>query len=182
MGELGASSPNVLMALPLPLFACCAHVLLTAARLQHWSLAKRAAAVLLPAFIASSPACPLWQAHPMDRHCLQMQQVQNAAAPLLRLLVQAVYMHAGHAGEQQQQLLLEGARGGVVDEAAGDCKSGLAGTAASKALLLQLSHSQVPCQVAVLESCKKMLAAMEVGRLVDSTCLLAQAGSTQGIS
>jgi hypothetical protein len=162
LGELGASTPSVVMALPLPLYACWAHVLLTASHLQHWEVAKRAAAVLLPRFIATSPSRPLWQAHPMDRHQLQMQQVQGASPALLRLLVQAVYVFAQHMGEQQQLLLQQrpAAAGASGDGAAG--ASGLAGTAASRALLLQLSGSQVPQQVALLESSKKLMAAMQV--------------------
>eukprot|EP00775_Hariotina_reticulata_P005829 gene5829-6070_t len=75
VGELGLSTTSVLMALPLPLHACWAHVLLTAACLHHWALAKRAAEVLFQVFTSSSKARPLWEAHPMDRHVLQMQQV-----------------------------------------------------------------------------------------------------------
>lgn len=157
LGELGASTPSVVMALPLPLYACWAHVLLTASQLQHWDIAKRAAAVLLPRFIATSPGRPLWQAHPMDRHQLQLQQVQAASPSLLRLLVQAVYFFAQHMGELQQQ---QAVTGGTPGEGAG--AGGLAETAASRALLLQLSGSQVPQQVAVLECSKKLMAAMQV--------------------
>lgn len=166
IGELGISTPGVTMALSLPLYACWAYILLTAAKLQHWQTAKRAAGVLLPRFIATSASRPLWQAHPMDRHQLQLQQVQDAAGPLLRLLVQAVYVYAYHHGQQHQLAVASGA--GVqetraVQEAAGTpTVSGLAGTAASRALLLGLSESQVPGQVAVLELTKYLLMAMQV--------------------
>jgi hypothetical protein len=148
------------MALPLPLYACWAHLLMTAAHLQHWDVAKHAAAVLLPRFIATSPSRPLWQAHPMDRHQLQLQQVQNASPTLLRLLVQAVYVYAQHVGEQQQQQQRLASAG--ISGAAGGSGSGLAGTAASRVLLLQLSDSRVPQQMGVLESCKKLMASMQV--------------------
>jgi hypothetical protein len=164
LGELGSSTPSLLMALPLPLYACWAQLLLTASTLQHWDVAKRAAAVLLPRFIATAPSRPLWQAHPMDRHQLQLQQVQAASPALLRLLVQAVYVYAQHMGEQQQEQLLQmpSAAGAAGEGGAG--AGGLAGTAASRALLLQMSESQVPLQVAVLEASKKLMAAMQVGR------------------
>jgi hypothetical protein len=150
------------MALPPPLYACWAQLLLTASHLQHWDIAKRAAAVLLPRFIATTPVRPLWQAHPMDRHQLQLQQVQAASPTLLRLLVQAVYVYAQHTGEQQQLYAQVPSAAGAAGEGAVGA-GGLAGTAASRALLLQLSYSQVPQQVAVLESGKKLMAAMQVG-------------------
>lgn len=174
MGELGPSTPNLLMALPLPLYSCWAHVLLTAAQLKQWEPAKRAASILLPQFIVASPARPIWQEHPMDRHQLQMQQVSVAPVPLLRLLVLAVYVYAGHLGQKLQDQLL-GANGMMhtADAAAADdgVASKLAGTAASRELLLQCSESQVPGQVALLEACKRIIAAMQVSRL--TTCSIA---------
>jgi hypothetical protein len=161
LGELGSSTPSVVMALPLPLYACWAQLLLTASHLQHWDIAKRAAAVLLPRFVATTPSRLLWQAHPKDRHQLQLQQLQAASPTLLRLLVQAVYVYAQHTGEQQQLAQVPTAAGAAGEGAV--AAGGLAGTAASRALLLQLSESQVPQQVAVLKSGKKLMAAMQVG-------------------
>ncbi|KAF6254573.1 hypothetical protein COO60DRAFT_303334 [Scenedesmus sp. NREL 46B-D3] len=158
------------MALPLPLYACWARVVLTASHLHHWDVAKRAAAVLLPRFITTTPSRPLWQAHPMDRHRLQLQQVQEASPTLLRLLVQAVYVYAQHMGMQQQLPLLQPLAAGAAGEATG--AGGLAGTAASRALLLQLSQSQVPQQVAVLESSKKLLGAMQAAAVIGDEMLV----------
>jgi hypothetical protein len=169
MGELGASSPRICMALPLPLHYCRAQVLLAGARLQQWSVVKRAAGMLLPRFIVTTPVRPLWQAHPMDRFELQHQQVKAAAQPLLRLLVECLLEYASHKGQQAQEALT--ARGGgndaagvtCVEDSGGASGSGLAGTAASRELLLSLSHSRVPQQVALLDACKRLLLAMQVG-------------------
>lgn len=169
LGELGASTPPICMALPLPLHYCYAHILLAAARLQLWQVAKRAAGVLLPQFITASPARPVWQAHPMARFSLRMAQVSAAARPLLRLLVQALYAYAGYQGRKQLLSLLAASSscGPAMADAAcascGDSSSGLAGTAASRELLLSLSNSQLPQQVALLEACKRLLLAMQVG-------------------
>jgi hypothetical protein len=164
VGELGLSTSSVLMALPLPLHACWAHVCATAARLQHWALAKRAAAVLFAPFISSSIARPLWEAHPMDRHVLQMQQVRDAPGSLLRLLVQCLYIQSNHVGEQQQLLLLQKvATDGVSEHASSSgAPGGLQHTAASRAMMLGLNHSLIPYQVEMLEACKKILLAMKV--------------------
>ena len=51
-GQLGASSPDLLSTLPLPLYVLWAHTLIAAARLGHWAVARRAAGVLLPRFVA----------------------------------------------------------------------------------------------------------------------------------
>eukprot|EP00879_Flechtneria_rotunda_P025042 GHRR01026578.1.p1 GENE.GHRR01026578.1~~GHRR01026578.1.p1 ORF type:complete len:516 (+),score=184.34 GHRR01026578.1:750-2297(+) len=160
VGELGVQSPPVLMALPLPLYSCWAHILLTAACLRHWTIVKEAASVLMPRFISISPARQLWQAHPMDLLQLQLPEVQAAAGPLLRLLVQAVYVYADHVRHLQHKQVLGHQVAGAAVAAAS--KSGLAGTAASRVMLLQLSESQVPAQVAMLEASKRLIAAMQV--------------------
>lgn len=181
IGDLGPSTPSITLALPLPLYSCWAHVLLTAAQLHHWEVARRAASIVLPRFILTGPAKPLWQENPMDRHRLQLQQVAAAPAPLLRLLVLAVYSYAGQQGQKlyEQLLCMNGLKQGG-SAAAGDAGAAgkLAGTAASRALLLQCSESQVPGQVALLETSKMIIAAMQVGcsdagvmGLVDRRCL-----------
>ena len=66
LGSLGSSTVEVLAALPLPLYMCWAHLLVVACRLGQWPLARRAAAVLLPHLIVTTPDWPVWEANPMD--------------------------------------------------------------------------------------------------------------------
>ncbi len=70
--------------LPLPLYHCWAHLLLTACKLKLWPLAKRAASVLFPHFIPTTPDRPLWEASPMLAQNLNMEHLETAARPLLR--------------------------------------------------------------------------------------------------
>lgn len=165
LGELGSSSPSIVMSLPLPIYYCYAQVLLAAAHLGMWTVAKRAAAVLFPRFFTVKAARPLWQAHPADHYSIQTQQVSAQVAPFLRLLVQATYAYAGHqASKHIQALVLAGSSDDSVDgsqEATGG-SSGLAGTAASRALLLCLSESRLPQQVALLEAAQRLLLAVQV--------------------
>lgn len=88
VGSLGPSSPDLLAALPLPLYMCWVQLLLMAAKLGQWRHARRAAQVLLPRFLTQLPHRPTWEAHPMDCLRLQQEQVEVAARPLLRALVQ----------------------------------------------------------------------------------------------
>lgn len=163
MGELGTSSPPIVMTLPLPVYYCYAQVLLAAAHLEQWTVANRAAAVLFPRFFTTTPARPLWQAHPADRFTVQQQQVAAQVAPFLRLLVQAMYAYAGHlAGKQLAGLQAGGNTSCAGGEEAALSSNGLAGTAASRALLLSLSESHLPQQVALLEAAQKHLLAMQV--------------------
>lgn len=163
LGELGISSPPITMTLPLPVYYCYAHVLLAAARLGLWTVAKSAATVLLPRFFTTTAVRPVWQAHPVDRFTLQSDQVAAQVAPFLRLLVQAVYAYAGHLGTKQLTSLQDGGSSsfGGMEEAALS-SNGLAGTAASRALLLNLSESHLPQQVALLEAARRHLLAMQV--------------------
>ena len=165
LGELGSSSPSIVMSLPLPIYYCYAQVLLAAAHLGLWTVAKRAAAVLFPRFFTVTAARPLWEAHPADHYSIQTQQVSAQVAPFLRLLAQATYAYAGHqASKHIEALVLAGSSDDSVDgsqEATGG-SSGLAGTAASRALLLGLSESRLPQQVALLEAAQRHLLAMQV--------------------
>ncbi len=95
IGELGASSPETLAGLPLPLYYCWAHLLLTACRLRLWPLAKRAASVLFPHFITTAPDRPLWEASPLASQTLRTPSVDVADGPLLRAFVQCVYAYTG---------------------------------------------------------------------------------------
>lgn len=74
--------------LPLPLYLLWAHLLLVASRLRLWLHARRAASVLLPHFVHTSPDRPLWEASPMDAQRLERRHVDVAARPLLRAFVQ----------------------------------------------------------------------------------------------
>lgn len=166
IGELGPSTPSILVALPLPIYTCWARILLTAAQLQHWNVAKRAAGILLPRFITSTAVRPVWQEHPMNRHHLQLQQVKSAASPLLRLVVQAMYVYAGNLGSRLQEQLLIGVgtgRGDTANTQDQPAANKLAGTAASRALLLQYNRGQVHDQIALLSTCKKLAVGMQVG-------------------
>ena len=172
LGELGVSSPAVNMSLPLPIYYCYAQVLLAAARLGLWTVAKRAAGVLFPRFFTTTPARPLWQAHPGERFSMQPVQVAAQVSPFLRVLVQAMYAYAGHLGSQQLQMLTASdVSAGCAtsrQQAADDC-SGLAGTAASRSLLLSLSESHISHQVALLEAAQRHLMAMKVSHLACCT-------------
>lgn len=164
IGELGASSPPIIMTLPLPVYYCFAQVLLVAARLGLWAVVKAAAAALLPRFFTKTEARPVWQAHPADRFSMQKEQVARQVAPFLRLLVQAVYAYVGHLGATQlAELSAPGSSSWEGGEEAGSSSNGLAGTAASRALLLQLSKTRLPHQVALLEAAQRHLLAMQVG-------------------
>jgi hypothetical protein len=167
LGELGCSSPPITMSLPLPVYFCYAQVLLAAAQLGLWSVAKGAASILLPRFFITTPSRPIWEAHPADRLSIQSQQVAMQVAAFLRLLVQAVYAYAGHLGAQHTAALSAGSGYGMdlsQDPAAGgsSSSSGLAGTAASRELLLGLSGSHLQQQVALLGVAQRHLLAMQV--------------------
>lgn len=164
MGELGASSPSVILSLPLPIYYLVAQVLLAAAHLQLWGVAKRAAAALFPRFFTTTAARPLWQAHPADRFSTQPHQVAAQVPAFLRLLVQSVYAYAGHQVTKQLTVLATGSsdsHGGDSSSSSGG-GSALAGTAASRELLLSLSQSHVEQQRALLEGAKRHLLAMQV--------------------
>lgn len=57
---------QVLAGLPLPIFYCWVHLCLMACKLRLWPVARRAAGVLFPQFITTTPDRPLWEANPMD--------------------------------------------------------------------------------------------------------------------
>jgi hypothetical protein len=166
------------MTLPLPVYYCYAQVLLVAARLGQWTAAKRAAAVLFPRFFTTTPSRPLWQAHPADRFTVQQQQVTTQVAPFLRLLVQAMYAYAGHLADKQLAGLQAGANSSCAGgEEAALSSNGLADTAASRALLLSLSESHLPQQVALLEAAQKHLLAMQVSLvLTEAMCPVTNVG------
>lgn len=108
VGGLGTSTPEVLVALPLPLLMCWTHLLAAAVRCgaAGAAAAKRAASVLLPHFVVTTPDVPLWRSNPMDAQRLHRAHVAAAARPLLRALVQAIYLYGGAA------LLRNGGGGG----------------------------------------------------------------------
>jgi uncharacterized membrane protein (DUF2068 family) len=166
LGELGCSSPPITMSLPLPVYYCYAQVLLAAAQLGLWAVAKGAASILLRRFFTTTPSRPIWEAHPADRLSLQSQQVSQQVPAFLRLLVQAVYAYAGHLGAQHTAALSAGSGYGLDPfqdpETGGSSSSGLAGTAASRQLLLGLSGSHVQQQVSLLEVAQRHLLAMQV--------------------
>lgn len=164
LGELGASSPAVVMSLPLPIYYCYGQVLLAAARLGLWAVARRAAAALFPRFFTTMPARLLWQAHPVDRFSIQVDQVAAQVPPFLRLLVEAVFAYAGHLGAQPLHVLTlqhDDGDNSRQEEAGAGSTGGLAGTAASRELLLSLSRSRIPQQIALLEAAQRHLMAMQ---------------------
>ncbi|KAG1679322.1 hypothetical protein FOA52_009354, partial [Chlamydomonas sp. UWO 241] len=89
IGGLGTASREVLAALPLPLYMCWAHLLLVATKNGLKLHAQRAAGVLLPHFIDTSPDRPLWEANPQDAQALHRGHMGAACRPLLRTFVQA---------------------------------------------------------------------------------------------
>lgn len=144
IGDLCASSPDMLISLPLPVYMCWAQLLLSAAKLGQWAVAKRAAAVLFPIFIQQSPSRPLWEAHPMDSLQLIQHQVDQAALPLLRLFVQGMYVHACNSS---QSLGWQSADGGKTT---------------FKGVLQCMNTPHLEEQVALLKNCKRVLMAMQV--------------------
>ncbi|PNH01366.1 hypothetical protein TSOC_012750, partial [Tetrabaena socialis] len=165
-GGLGASTPEVLLALPLPLYACWAQLLAAAVRARAWVAAKRAAGVLLHHMVVSGPDAPIWAANPMDSQRLHRAHVAAAARPLLRSVVQGIYMYGGAA------LLRNGAA------AAG----GGAGAAAAPAA--PLPQVALPCtlpqlrapflqeQVARLKAARLLVLGMEVAALLPDEPLM----------
>jgi hypothetical protein len=156
LGELGPSTPPVLMALPLPLFYLWGHLLKAAAQLQQWPAARKAAAVLFPRFISSSPARPVWEQHPMDALRLQQPRVVAAAAPLLRLLVQGLFLYASHTGQQLQEEL------SAADVASTKLEGAAAAGSGSRQLLRVLQQPRLDAQLQLLRSGKRLLLGMQV--------------------
>jgi hypothetical protein len=165
LGELGPSTPPVLMALPLPLFYLWGHLLKAAAQLQQWPAARKAAAVLFPRFISSTPARPVWEQHPMDALRLQQPLVAAAAAPLLRLLVQGLFLYASHTGQQLQQELA------AADVAATKLEGAAAGGSGSRQLLKVLQQPRLDQQLQLLRSGKRLLLGMQVGGPGSGGCM-----------
>ncbi|KAG2499074.1 hypothetical protein HYH03_003257 [Edaphochlamys debaryana] len=106
VGGLGTSTPEVVLALPLPLLMCWTHLLAAAVRsgASGAVAAKRAAGVLLPHFVVTTPDVPIWRSNPMDAQRLHRAHLAAAARPLVRAAVQCIYVYGGAA-------LLRGAAG-----------------------------------------------------------------------
>jgi hypothetical protein len=92
IGGLGDSSPQLLMAHPLPLYGCWAQLLLTACQLGCAGTARRAARVLLPHFIERGPERPVWEANPAD--CLSLHRWGPLRLP-------AAHCHLPSAAQRQ---------------------------------------------------------------------------------
>ena len=88
---LGSSTCEILAALPLPIYMCWSHLCLVACRLGQWQAARRAASVLLPHFIVTTPDRPVWEANPLDAQNIHRPRLEAASKPLLRTFAQAVY-------------------------------------------------------------------------------------------
>lgn len=69
-------------------------------RLGSWQHARRAAAVVLPHFISTSPDRPLWEANPMDAQTVVKPHLEVAAKPLLRTFIQVCV----HEGEKEGEV------------------------------------------------------------------------------
>lgn len=67
ISELGRSAGPVAALLPLPLYHCWCHLVLTAAQLGLARISNLAANVVLPHFLVTQPECPVWEANPLDR-------------------------------------------------------------------------------------------------------------------
>lgn len=70
VSELGQSAGPVAALLPLPLYHCWCHLVLTAAQLGVAKISHLAASVVLPHFLVAQPECPVWEANPLDRQNL----------------------------------------------------------------------------------------------------------------
>lgn len=66
VSELGQSAGPVAALLPLPLYHCWCHLVLTAAQLGVAKISRLAANVVLPHFLVAQPECPVWEANPLD--------------------------------------------------------------------------------------------------------------------
>ena len=67
VSDLGQSAGPVAALLPLPLYHCWCHLVLTAAQLGVAKISNLAANVVLPHFLVTQPECPVWEANPLDR-------------------------------------------------------------------------------------------------------------------
>ncbi|KAG2453644.1 hypothetical protein HYH02_001857 [Chlamydomonas schloesseri] len=164
VGGLGTSTPEVLVALPLPLLMCWAHLLAAAVRCgaAGAAAAKRAASVLLPHFVVTTPDVPLWRSNPMESQRLHRAHVAAAARPLLRALVQAIYLYGGAA------LLRTTGGGGGGSTAPGAPVPQVA----LPCTLPQLRAPFLEEQVARLKSARLLVLGMEVAALLPDEPLM----------
>lgn len=160
LGGLGTSSIEMLAGLPLPLYHCWAHLALIACKLKLWPLAKRAAGVLFPHFVVTSPDRPLWEENPMRTLQLHRPHVAEATRPLLRAFIHAVYAYTGAVLAQECAALRVKAGGGP-QRGAGPP-------------LAEVRVPQLEEQVARLKSTKRLLLAAHVAGLLGDEMLVAE--------
>jgi len=86
VSELGQSAGPVAALLPLPLYHCWCHLVLTAAQLGVAKISHLAANVVLPHFLVAQPECPVWEANPLDRQNLNRSSSDSRTHNLLQIL------------------------------------------------------------------------------------------------
>lgn len=86
VSELGQSAGPVAALLPLPLYHCWCHLVLTAAKLGVTKISHLAANVVLPHFLVAQPECPVWEANPLDRQNLNRSMSYSRVTNLLHVL------------------------------------------------------------------------------------------------
>ncbi len=175
VGGLGASTPEVPLTLPLPLYMCWAHLLAAAVRCSAWAAAKRAAAVLLPHFVVTTPSVPLWRSNPMDAQSLHRAHVAAAARPLLRALVQCIYVYGGvqlSLAAQQQAQAQQRSSGPVPDVTDPTAPAAPVPQAHIPCTLPQLRAPFLEEQVARLKAARLLVLGMEVSALLPDEPLM----------
>ena len=85
VSELGQSAGPVVALLPLPVYHCWCHLVLTAAQLGVAKISHLAANVVLPHVLVAQPECPVWEANPLDRQNLNRSLSYSPSTNLLHL-------------------------------------------------------------------------------------------------
>lgn len=98
IGELGHSSPEIPMVLPVPLFYLWSQLVITACRLGALGVARTACSVLWRHFVITNPEKPIWDANPMDAEELHPSHAAVAISPVLRAFAQCSYLWSDRLG------------------------------------------------------------------------------------
>ncbi|MEW5312856.1 MAG: hypothetical protein WDW38_004457 [Sanguina aurantia] len=151
IGGIGASSPEIVAALPLPLYLCYGQLAATACQLGLWGVAKRASAVLLPHFVITSADRPIWEANPMDLQVVHRPHLSACAKPLLRSVIHCIYGYTGVSLSQE---------------------IGSLHPAAAPPPPAELKTPQLQEQVVRLRSCRTLLIAMQLSALLPDEMLI----------
>ncbi|KAL0048239.1 hypothetical protein WJX82_010821 [Trebouxia sp. C0006] len=147
VSELGQSAGPVAALLPLPLYHCWCHLVLTAAQLGVAKISHLAANVVLPHFLVTQPECPVWEANPIDRQNINRDHMVAASPALLHLVCQTILVTCQHEADQLDKQLPDPA----------------------------MRQPCVPHQILRLQLCKRLLLAMQVAAYIGDSMLLSEA-------